>query len=537
CAIGSVKSNIGHLTAASGVTGLIKAALSIYNKILPPSINYLKPNPYINFKDSSFYVNNTLKDWKPAGERIAGVSSFGVGGTNVHVILGEQKAEVVYSSESKPLQIITLSAKNESSLNGYAEKLDKFLVKNPNINIADLAFTLNTQRDGFSYRKFAYGENVESISKQIKIKKTKTVAAKVKDVVFMFPGQGSQFINMGKALYLGEPVFKNAIDECAEYFKDLTGEDILQIIYPENNNEIAESNLKNTKYSQPALFILGYAIAKLWMHWGVYPYAFIGHSIGEFVAAYFSGVFSLQDAIKIISSRGKLMSELPSGSMLSVRGKYNEIQEIIPSNISIAALNSSDLFVLAGKTEDIERFSKLLNEEGVANKILQTSHAFHSYMMDDVIIPFKNILLEVNLSAPLIPIYSTVTGEKLKDEEATNADYWANHLRLTVQFEASATSLLKNNPDVALIEMGPGNATTTFFKQHPLAKQNTVINSLDFPKQNQTAYHSIFNALGQLWCSGVDVNWNLFYSSEQRNKIYNLPTYHFNRSSYWVEPK
>jgi len=538
CAIGSVKSNIGHLTAASGVTGLIKTALALYHKTLPASINFEKPNPHINFEDSPFYVNKSLKNWDSDKKRIAGVSSFGVGGTNVHVILEEHtNFETQRFPSAKSVQIITLSAKNDSSLKGYSEKLRNYLVKDQEVDLVDIAYTLNTERNNYSYRTFVYGEDKESIIKQLNSIQGKKAASNINEIAFMFPGQGSQFINMGKSLYLCEPVFKDAVDECVNHFQTITGEDILKIIYPEEVNDEAENKLKDTKYSQPSLFILGYALSKLWMSWGIYPSIFIGHSIGEFVAAYFSGVFSLHDAIKIISSRGKLMSELPSGSMLSVRGNYSEIEKTLPANISTAAINSPDLFVLAGKTEDIESLADLLTEKNIVNKILQTSHAFHSYMMDSVIEPFKQVLQEIKLNAPLIPIYSTVTGKKLSDDEAININYWANHLRATVRFETAANTLLTENPDVALLEMGPGNAATTFFRQNALGKHKTIINSLDFPKLNENAHHSILRALGQLWASGYDVNWKLYYGKENRSKLYNLPTYAFNNSTYWVEPK
>ncbi|RYD75040.1 MAG: type I polyketide synthase, partial [Sphingobacteriales bacterium] len=536
CAIGSLKSNIGHLTAASGVTGLIKTALSLYHKQIPASINYEKPNPHINFEESPFFVNSKLRNWT-ANNRIAGVSSFGVGGTNVHVIVAEHNIAESISGASKPLDIITLSAKNEWSLNAFSENLSNYLVNTKSLNISDLAFTLNTQRNGYANRKFLLASNVDSTINEIAVSKPKKTVKSDNEIVFMFPGQGSQFVGMGRALYQHEPVFKAAVDECALHFKALTGEDIVSVIYPDNDTEKAEKILKDTKYSQPALFTLGYALSKLWMSWGIYPSAFIGHSIGEFVAAYFSGIFSLGDAIKIITSRGMLMSELPSGSMLSVRGTLAEIKQMIPPDISIAAINSPSLFVLAGETEEIERLSQQFENKDIVSKILQTSHAFHSHMMDDVLIPFRAVLKEIACKPPLIPIFSAVTGNKLSEADAKDVNYWANHLRKTVNFEAAATSLLTEFPDAVFIEMGPGNATTTFLKQHHLGKDQLVINSLDFPKSTQNAYHSILRALGQLWVAGYNVNWNLYHAVETRKKLSNLPTYAFNKSTYWIEPK
>ncbi|MDN3585372.1 amino acid adenylation domain-containing protein [Pedobacter aquatilis] len=540
CAIGSVKSNLGHLTAASGVIGLIKTALSIHHKQIPPSINYQKPNPNIDFENSPFYVNSTLKNWETQ-KKIAGVSSFGVGGTNVHVILEGFETKQSLSSVSRPVQLLAISAKNETSLNNYGISLAKYLTQGNRALLPDIAYTLNVFRHHFNYRKFVVADKDDGIVEQLSNLSVlsglgKKITKSIKEVVFMFPGQGSQFLNMGKALYEHESVFKNAMDECNAILKLHINEDLLSIIYPEEITDAAENKLKNTRYSQPALFMLGYSLAKLWMSWGVYPSAFIGHSIGEFVAAYFSGILNLQDALKIISKRGFLMSELPEGSMLSVRAKLEDINDILPEKVSIAAINSADLLVLAGESSSISYFSKKLDGLNVANKLLQTSHAFHSYMMDDVVEPFKASFTELKLNNPLIPIYSTVTGHILSDDEATDASYWANHLRATVNFEKAAGRLIDDNSDKAFIEMGPGNATSTFIRQHRLGKNCTIISSLDFPKKEQTAHHSILSAVGNLWINGFDFNWKLFYQTESRAKVYDLPTYAFNKSEYWVEP-
>jgi len=540
CAIGSVKSNFGHLTCAAGVTGLIKASLALHHKQIPASINYEKPNPNIDFENSPFIVNTSLKNWETDHKRIAGLSSFGVGGTNVHLILEdfENKAKVV--SNSKPAQLITWSAKNEQSLNSFTSKLAESLSQRPANDFADVAYTLNSFRHTFTRKRFIVATDVDDFLLQLKNTTGFPAQTKhtnsVREVVFMFPGQGSQFLNMGRDLYLNEPVFKNALDECNSIFQLQFNEDILAAIYPEEMNSAAEEKLKNTRYSQPALFMIGYSLAKLWMSWGVYPSAFIGHSIGEFVAAYFAGVLNLNDALCLISKRGKLMSELPKGSMLSVRAKIEDISSFIPANISIAAVNSSELCVLAGSFDAVEDFMKVLNSKEIPNRLLQTSHAFHSYMMDDVVKPFRELLNNLTLNKPSTPIYSTVTGNRLSDEEATNPDYWANHLRATVQFEKGAASLLAENKEKAFIEMGPGNAAATFIRQQPLGKAAVVLTSLEQPKKEATGYHSILKAVGQLWTNGFEFDWSLFYGSEDRKKLYDLPTYAFDRKRYWVEP-
>jgi amino acid adenylation domain-containing protein len=537
CAIGSIKSNFGHLTCAAGVTGLIKAALSLHHKLIPASINFDEPNPDIDFKNSPFIVNTTLKTWDNP-ERIAGVSSFGVGGTNVHVVLEGYENSVTENSASRPVQLITWSAKNEKSLNSFTAQLASVVADQTGAAFADQAYTLNTFRKQFNRRRFAVATEGNNLSRLLQ--DTSKVSAQTKknirEVVFMFPGQGSQYINMGKALYLHERIFTEAMDECNILLKHYIQEDLLSIIYPDEITPETEEKLKNTRYSQPALFMTGYALAKLWMSWGIYPSAFIGHSIGEFVAAHFAGILNLPDALKIIATRGQLMSELPAGSMLSIRGKAEEILPILPGDISVAAINSPVLFVVAGTLEAIAAFSSVLDQKEIANRLLPTSHAFHSYMMDNVVVPFKEAVSSVQLNKPVIPIYSTVTGEKLQDHHAVDPEYWANHLRATVQFATAAKILLEDHHDKAFLELGPGNAAATFIRQQPAAKNSVVITCLEKPVQGETAYHTLLKAAGQLWLNGLDLDWTAFYVGEQRNRRYDLPVYAFNKTNHWVNP-
>jgi amino acid adenylation domain-containing protein len=537
CAIGSVKSNFGHLTCAAGVTGLIKTALSLFHKQIPASINYEKPNPNIDFKNSPFIVNASLKNWAAEEKRIAGLSSFGVGGTNVHVILEDYENKTSESSLSRPVQLYTWSAKNETSSNLFGDSLANVLIDLPEEELPDVAYTLNTYRQRFKFKNFAVASSKDELIPQLhKPLPPQAQTKNIREFVFMFPGQGAQFPDMGKALYLHEPVFKDAMEECNELLKSQFNEDLLSIIYPDELNARAEEQLKNTRYSQPALFMIGYALSKLWMSWGVYPSAFIGHSIGEFVAAYFAGVLNLPDALKIIATRGRLMSELPAGSMLSVRAGTAILKPYLSSGISVAAINAPELSVLAGTVEDVAAFSRLLDEKEIPNKLLHTSHAFHSYMMDDVVVPFLASFGEITLNAPTVPIYSTVTGKQLTMKQATDPEYWANHLRSTVLFNEAAKLLLAENPEKAFVEMGPGNATATFIRQQPLGKNNVVLSTLDLPKNNESAYHTLLKSVGQLWLNGFDFDWALFYKAEKRRKLNDLPTYSFNRSLYWVYP-
>lgn len=535
CAIGSVKSNFGHLTCAAGVTGLIKTTLALFHKQIPASINYDRPNPNIDFENSPFIVNQSLKEWDTAHKRIAGLSSFGVGGTNVHVILEDYENPVTERAASRPVQLYTWSAKNETSAAAFGESLANTLMNLPADQLADAAYTLNTRRQQFNFRSFVIGADKEELSLQFPKSIPQRVAgSNVREFVFMFPGQGAQFPDMGKALYLHEPVFKQAMDECNLLLKPLLQEDLLQIIYPVEPGNSAADQLKNTKYSQPALFVIGYALTKLYMSWGIYPSAFIGHSVGEFVAAHFAGVFNLQDALKLITTRGRLMAALPGGSMLSVRADIKAIEPLLTEEISVAAINAPNLCVLAGTTEDVSRFSNSLDQHHIPNKLLHTSHAFHSYMMDEVIGPFKATLEEIEFNTPNVPIYSTVTGKQLLDTQATSADYWASHLRSTVMFSDAAALLLSEHAEKAFLEMGPGNAAATFIRQQPTAKNNVVLSTLDLPKNDESAYHTVFKSIGQLWLNGFELDWSSFYQAEKRNILTELPTYAFNRSLYWV---
>ncbi len=540
CAIGSLKSNVGHLATAAGVAGVIKATLSLYNKKIPASINYKTPNPNIDFENSPFKVNTSLRDWTTDKTRIAGVSAFGVGGTNVHIILEEAANAVHESVPKRPVHLITWSAKSESSVDAYGNKLSDYVSGNNNADIDDLAYTLNSFRHQFNFRRFVVAADNSELAEKLADKNqlalsTKKITEAIQEVTFMFPGQGAQYVNMGKDLYNSESVFKEAMDECAHLLSVEMKENILDVIYPAETGEEATNKLKNTRYSQPALFAIGYSLAKLWMSWGVHPSSFIGHSIGEFIAAHFSGVFSLQDALKLIAIRGRLMSDLPGGSMLSVRTSAEKVEPLLPADISLAAVNSPNLCVVAGTYEAINAFSSVLDEKGISNKALHTSHAFHSLMMEPVVAPFKAVVQSIKLNAPVIPIMSTVTGEWLKSEEATDPEYWARHLRSTVLFSNAAKKLIDDNKK-AFLEIGPGNVTATLTRQQAAGKNLVILSSLEKASETQADQYPMLKALGQLWLSGIEPAWTSYYKDEKRKKLYNLPTYAFQKKKYWVDP-
>lgn len=540
CAIGSIKSNMGHLTQAAGVAGLIKTTLALFHKQLPASINFKTPNPAIDFANSPFFVNTHLSDWKAVGDlpRRAGVSSFGVGGTNVHVILEEFGEERPKSAEGRPIQLISWSAKSSQSLNAYTQKLAQVAEQLDDTTLADLAFTLQTTRVSFGHRRFIVATTSAELKQKLQAEQAKPSLSKAvqrpDEVVFMFPGQGSQYLNMGRWLYEHESVFRQAIDSCAALLHPHLDLDIRRVMYPESMDLEAEQRLKNTRYTQPALFVTEYALAQLWMSWGIEPSVFCGHSIGEFVAAHLAGIVSLPDALMLITARGRMVSERPRGSMLSVRRPASVIARMMPDTISMAAVNSHTLCVVAGPDEDIADFARLLDEQEIPNQPLATSHAFHSSMMEPIVGEFARIVRTVSLNRPMKPIVSTVSGTWLTDAQATDPMYWANHLRATVQFaDALDTIIALENP--LLLEVGPGHVTATLARQQVGKKPIPVLAGLANLPDWSTSCQSLLTTLGQLYQNGIEPNWKAFYDGQQRVKV-NAPTYAFDKTYCWLEP-
>ncbi|MEH2285637.1 MAG: aminotransferase class III-fold pyridoxal phosphate-dependent enzyme [Nostoc sp.] len=548
CAIGSLKSNVGHLVAAAGVAGLIKTALALHYKKIPPSLNFEAPNPKIDFANSPFYVNSKLAEWSE-GEtpRRAGVSSFGVGGTNAHIVL-EEAPQIQSSGSSRPQQLLLLSAKTSKALEAATANLQQHLQYNAEINLADVAYTLQRGRKAFNYRRSIVCHDItDAIAalQSLDPNQVNTRHTEIRNpaVVFMFPGQGSQYVNMGLNLYNREPVFQEAVDECAEILKPLLGRDLREIIYPAPSDaygglrlrETATISLRQTCFTQPALFVIEYALAQLWQSWGVKPQAMIGHSIGEFVAACIAGVFTLEDALMLVATRGRFMWELPEGAMLSVRLPAKEVEPRLSAEIAIAAINGPSLCVVSGPTEAIAALQKQLESEEVICRHLHTSHAFHSPMMDSIIHPFAEVVEKVKLSPPQIPFVSTVTADWITAQQATDPMYWATHLRQTVRF-AEGVQTLWQQPERLLLEVGPRITTTTLARQQAKdIKQQIAIASLGDNAENETEWTALLKAVGQLWLAGVSIDWSNFYQRETRQRI-PLPTYPFERQRFWIDP-
>jgi amino acid adenylation domain-containing protein len=542
CALGSIKSNIGHCTAAAGVAGFIKTTLALHHKKIPASINFKMPNPHIHFEQSPFYINTRLKDWENPGKRIAGVSSFGVGGTNVHVILEEFNTgkpgdpEEIRDPEQTG-QLICWSAKTEKSMEAYAGKLADFVIENENISMADLAFALQTTREYFNARRFLVAGNREELIRKLKSSASPQESIFLKEhpagIVFIFPGQGSQYPNMGKELYVQEPVFRKAFDTCADLLLPIMKEDIRDIIFPAHDHPGAEQKIHNTYYTQPALFIIEYAIAQVWINRGIKPSVMIGHSIGEFVAAHLAGVYSLQDALLLVFTRGRLMSSLPTGSMLSVRYEEEKIKSLLPAEISLAAINGPAMTVVSGPEKEVLEFSRSLTAQGIANKMLQTSHAFHSAMMDPILPSFKEVAASISMYNPQIPLISTLTGKWIQENEMNQPAYWVTQLRQPVRF-AGAIKTLTDKVNPVILESGPGRVLSTLIRHQGNKKPLHAVASLD-GEDGKTESDSLLKATGQLWLHGIEPDWKTIQGEQKRSKI-KLPAYAFEKVRCWVDP-
>jgi len=539
CAIGSVKTNIGHLDVAAGVAGLIKTVLALQHKQIPPSLHFTKPNPKIDLANSPFYVNTELLDWQTNGvPRRAGVSSFGIGGTNAHVILEEAPA-VEPSVSSRKWHLLPLSARSSAALDVSTQNLINHFKEDPDLNLAHAAYTLQIGRRTFNHRRFAVCQDIEGAIKVLETAAPETISPDVeaKSVVFMFTGQGAQYVNMGRDLYQQEPLFREHVDKCAELLQPQLGLDLREVVYPTDSEaEEATEQLKQTAITQPALFVIEYALAKLLMAWGISPQAMIGHSIGEYVAACLAGVISLEDAITLVATRGRLMQDLPAGSMLAIYLPENEIRPLLSGNLSLATINAPSLCVVSGPTTEIQRLAAQLEEQGINSRRLRTSHAFHSQMMDPILEPFTEQVSRLELNAPAIPFISNVTGTWITAEEATSPKYWARHIRQAVRFSQGVQTLFEKGTNIFL-EVGPGSTLTTLVKQQPELKAEQLVQStLRHPVDKTPDLPYLLKAIGQLWTMGVEIDWAGYHADEKLYRL-PLPSYPFERQRYWVEPQ
>ncbi len=543
CAIGSVKANIGHLDAAAGVAGLIKTVLALHHKQIPPSINFTAPNPQIDFEHSPFYVQTHLSDWMTHRlPRRAGVSSFGMGGANAHAVL-EEAPERPPSGPSRLWQLVTLSARTPEALEQATDNLATHLRAHPNLNLADAAYTLKVGRKTFKYRRMLVARTTDEVAAILEARDQERLFDAEEEfegrpVAFMFSGQGAQYVNMARDLYESESIFAEQVDRCAHLLRPHLGLDIRDLIFPPAGEEdAAAAKLKETQYTQPALFTIEYALAQLWMHWGAQPEAMIGHSIGEYAAATLAGVFELEDALALVAARGRLMQSMPPGAMLSVQMSEADIAPWLAKDdrLSLAAVNAPGLIAVSGPFEAIDALEKELDEAGYGVRRLHTSHAFHSHMMAPILGEFEALVAQARPQPPRTPFISNLTGDWITPEQATDPAYWAQHLRRAVRFAEGVGRLLSESAMV-LLEVGPGNTLARLARWHDAATPDHIIlSSLRHPRVSRHDQAFLLETLGQLWAAGVSLDWDAFYENERRYRI-PLPTYPFQRQRHWIEP-
>ncbi|HLF29284.1 MAG TPA: SDR family NAD(P)-dependent oxidoreductase [Anaerolineae bacterium] len=567
CRVGSVKGNVGHLDATAGLAGLIKTVLALQHKQIPPSLYFERANPQIDFENSPFVVNTQLTEWAGPLPRRAGVSSFGFGSTNTHVILEEAPA-VEPSQASRPWQLLLLSAKTSAALDAATTNLVAHLRRQPDLNLADVAHTLQVGRPAFKHRRAVVCRDRADALNLLENAGDPRVLTTVQEsagrpIVFMFPGQGAQHVNMGRELYQTEPVFREHVDRCAETLTPHLGLDLRTILYPDGRRTTEdegrtasfggramddeqpspfvtglspESNdlLNQTAITQPALFVVEYALAQLWQAWGVAPSAMIGHSIGEYVAACLAGVFSLEDALALVAARGRLMQQLPEGAMLSVALSEREVLPFLNDQLSLAAGNAPALSVVSGPVEAVNALQTRLAAQNIGYRRLHTSHAFHSSMMEPMAAPFLEAVKRVRLQPPQLPYLSNVTGGWITAAAATDPQYWVRHMRQTVRFGQGIQELARE-PDRVLLEVGPGRTLSALaVQQLPPQAETAVFASMRHPQQSQSDAMFLLTTLGQLWSSGQRIDWRGFYARERRRRL-PLPTYPFERQRYWIE--
>jgi acyl transferase domain-containing protein len=535
CAIGAVKSNIGHLDVAAGVAGLIKTLLVLQHRSIPPTLNFRKPNPQLPWEGSRFYINTVPQEWlEGTTPRRAAVSSFGIGGTNAHVVL-QEASPATESQTLWPQQLLTISALTASALKEAIRRLASHLESQPEVSLGDLCYTLQVGRKRFPHRRALVCSSIEQLKGTLQEPFAKEFVGHVQNsadrsAAFMFTGQGAQYRGMGRELYAFQPTFRRNFDLCADLLRKELALDLRDLLYGSQSSV----ELNDTSIAQPALFALEYALARMWMHFGITPIGMIGHSLGEFVAACLADVFTLEDALRMIAFRGQLMQSMPRGSMLSVGLGEEELLPMIGGGVCVSGVNGRSICTVSGPDKEIEELQSRLESKGIASTRLHTSHAFHSSMMEPAVAPFREFLSNIRLNRPAIPFISNITGRWITVEDATDPSYWARHLRDKVQF-AKGVRELAGSSDSVLLEVGPGHALTTFARESQSSgSPATVFPSLPHAKDSQSAASMVLNTLGALWLRGVTIDWQGVHEGDSLHRV-SLPSYPFERRRYFVE--
>ncbi len=539
CALGSVKTNLGHLDAAAGVAGLIKAVLALEHREIPPSLHFERPNPAIDLEGSALYVNSILRAW-PAGEapRRAGVSSFGIGGTNAQVIL-EERPEPRRGGGERSAHLVVLSAATEKALAEASSNLAARLGSADAPDLADAAFTCQVGRKRLPWRRAVVArdarEAIAALRGEGRADPPRREERRGAQVAFLFPGQGAQHAGMAAGLHREEPVFREALDRCAAILRPMIGLDVREpILASGERREEADARLRGTALAQPALFAVEYALARLWISWGVRPSAMAGHSIGEYVAACLAGVMTLEHALALVAERGRLMGALPAGAMLAAQIGEAELEDWIRAipGACLAAVNVRSSCVASGPEEAIARLEKDLLASGIACRRLHTSHAFHSPAMDPALAPFEAAARRARLAPPEIPFLSNVTGTWITPQQAVDPAYWASQLRRPVRF-ADAIAELASDPARILLEVGPGTTLASLARQQA-GTEAPIVASLAHPRAAVEDEVALLEAAGRLWCEGADIDWTAFHAGSGRRRV-PLPTYPFQRERFWID--
>ena len=544
CRIGSVKTNIGHLDTAAGVASLIKAALALYHRQMPPSLGFEAPNPAIDFANSPFEVNATLTDWTGARPRRAGVNSLGVGGTNAHVILEEAPPRPPSPEADWPFQLITLSARSNAALDAQADALAAHLRAHPDQPLADVAWTLQAGRRAFEKRRIVVAGTHEEAAARLESRDARRVhthsapqAANAggAGTVFMFPGGGAQYPGMARDLFETEPVFREWMERGLAFMKPRGDVDLAALWLADGMApEDAATRLHRPSLQLPLIMITEYALAQLYMSWGVEPAALIGHSMGENTAACLAGVMSFEDCIGLVHLRGQLFDDVPAGGMLSVPLSRDEVGARIGDGLDIAAVNAPGLTVVSGPQDALDRLAAQLHAEDIEAQRIPINIAAHSRLLDPILEPFGAYLRTIALSAPRIPVISNRSGTWLTDTEATDPDYWVRHLRHTVHF-ADGLSTLKADPARIYLEVGPGKALSGLARAHGGLPAGRVFSALRHPDEPVADDAHFLETLGRLWACGTDFDWDQLWGEAQRQRV-PLPGYAFQRAPYFIEP-
>lgn len=545
CAIGSVKANLGHLDIASGAIGLIKASMAIHEGVLPPSINFTRSNPKIDFASSPFYVNTQLRPW-PASDwpRRAGVSAFGVGGTNAHVIV-EQAPPPRPAGRRRSHSLLVLSARSDAALAMQAERLAAFLAGHADASLEDVAYTLQVGRCQFEHRRIAVASDIAGAVAKLRSPGSPGESGKLRashpKVVFMFPGQGAQYPGMARELYAAEPVFRDVIDRCCNALghdeasaQNLRSHLLWDPAQSPLDASQAAAGLAQTQMAQPAIFAMEMALTRLIEGWGIRPAAVMGHSVGEFAAACVAGVFELEDAMRLVAARGRLMQAQPAGKMLAVRAPADQVEALLPAGASIAAVNAPGLTVVSGSTDLIDALATALAQQGIQASALVTSHAYHSPMMAPVRAPLVEAVAAVPRKPTTLAIISTALARAAVEQELCDPEYWGQQLVSPVRFADSVAVAAPDGHHV-LLEVGPGQALSTLARQVLAGNTGRVVVPCLGPVQSPGSdAANLIAAVGRLWVAGAAPDWGGFQAGHRQRVA--LPTYPFERKRFWVEP-